>query len=139
MGCAYLIAAIFLFLMVSFLVSGCSPKIIENVRTQIEYRDRVQRDSLYFRDSIYVKEKVKGDTVYLEKYIDRWRYKEKSVHDTTYVAVHDTTTVTKEVEKCLTAVQQMKQDSWWWLVLVLVGLLGYTFRKPLLAIIKRLI
>ena len=42
---------------------------VESVRT--EYRDRWRTDSVYARDSIFLA--VKGDTVWMEKYITRYR------------------------------------------------------------------
>lgn len=112
-------------------LSGCSPRIIEHVRTEIEYRDLVQKDSVFLRDSIWQKEYIKGDTVYLDKYVYKYIYKDKFKTDSVYVAVHDTTTVEKLVEKQLTTIQKAKQNSFWWLVLAVLALLVYTFRKPI--------
>lgn len=121
------------------LASSCSPRIIENVRTEVQYRDRIVRDSLYLRDSIYISEKVKGDTVFMIEYREHWSYKDRFVHDTTYVAQHDTTRVPVEVPAKLTRIQQAKLDSYGFILLALVGLLCWTFRKPLLALLRRLI
>lgn len=120
-------------------LTGCSPKIIESVRTQIEYRDRIQRDSLYVHDSIYVYQHQKNDTVYLDKYVYKYAYKDRFVHDTTYIARHDTTTVVKEVPAKLTKMQQAKLDSYGILVAILLALIIWCLRKPLLALVKRLI
>ena len=59
---------------------------VEKVRTDTTYITKWQRDSVWLHDSIQVTEK--GDTVRIE----RWhtKYVEKQVHDTTYVATHDT-------------------------------------------------
>lgn len=40
----------------------------------------IQRDSIYLRDSIYVREK--GDTIY--KYVEKWRFKLVTTVDTVY-------------------------------------------------------
>ena len=119
------------------LAAACSPRIIESVRTQIEYRDRIQRDSLYVHDSIYVHQHQKNDTVYLDKFVYKYAYKDRFVHDTTYIAHHDTTTVVKEVPAKLTKMQQAKLDSYGILVILLLGLAVWSFRKPLLALAKR--
>lgn len=117
-----------------FLLS-CSPRIIETVRTEKEYIDRwhEKTDSVYVKDSIFIKEK--GDTVYIEKWRERWRYKTDIQIDTFMHEVHDTTTVEVLVEKKLTPMQEVKQKSFWWLVLCVVALLVWTFRKQ----IKKLI
>lgn len=125
------------------LAAACSPRIYEKVRTQIEYRDRIQRDSLYVHDSIYiyVHEHAKNDTVYMyiDKYVYKYAYKDRFVHDTTYIAHHDTTTVVKEVPAKLTKMQQAKLDSYGWLIAILLALALWCLRKPLLSLIKRII
>ena len=52
-------------------------------------------DTIYLRDSVYVREVMKGDTVYLTRtqYRDRWRT--RLVHDT----IRDTQMVEKVIEK----------------------------------------
>jgi lysozyme family protein len=52
---------------------------VESVRT--EYRDNYLRDSVYVRDSIFIK--VKGDTVWIEIY--KYIYKDKFVRDSVYL------------------------------------------------------
>ena len=79
---------------------------VESVRTEIEYRDRWQRDSIHVHDSIHVREK--GDTVF----IDRWHteYKDRLVHDTVYIEKTDSVQVPYPVEKALTRWQSVKQE-----------------------------
>ena len=52
-------------------------------------------DTIYLRDSVYIREVLKGDTVYLTRtqYRDRWRT--RLVHDT----IRDTQIVEKVIEK----------------------------------------
>lgn len=118
------------------LALSCSPRLIDNSTSRVEYRDRTLRDSLYFRDSIYITERQKGDTVYLREYRDRLVWRDKEVHDTVSVEVHDTTTVEKPVPAELTCTQQAKLDSWWWLLAAVLAFGGWTFRKPLASILK---
>lgn len=127
-------------LCIIFVMSGiwsCSPKVITQTRTEYVYQDRVQRDSIYLRDSICVTEKAKGDTVYIEKNILKYIYKDKIRKDTVRIEKHDTTTITKEVkvEKPLSRAQRAKQDAFWWLVLAVAGLGTWTFRKQILRLI----
>lgn len=88
-----------------FVFEGCSPKILQaatSVARDTTYIERIQVDSVYRRDSIYIREK--GDTVfkYVERYRDRFRY----LHDTTYIHKIDTLKLTEtrieEVAKPLT-------------------------------------
>lgn len=123
------------------LLVGCSPKVIETVRTEYVYRDRVERDTTYVKDSIWVKEYVKGDTVRLLEYRDRivFRDRYKTVHDT--VAVHDSVAVerVKEVEKPLSAWKKVRLGAFWWLLAALAGCLVWIFRKPIVKLIKTII
>jgi len=80
----------------------CSCKTIEyvpvvehEVHHDSIYFTKVQRDSVWLHDSIAVKEK--GDTVLIEKW--HTKYREKEVHDTTYVAKTDSVPVPYEVIK----------------------------------------
>ena len=59
------------------------------------YFTQIQRDSVWLHDSISVKEN--GDTVLIEKW--HTKYREKQVHDTTYVAKVDSIPVPYEVIK----------------------------------------
>lgn len=68
---------------------------VEKVRTDTTYITKQQRDSIWLHDSIRVTEK--GDTVRIEKW--HTKYVEKQVHDTTYVAKHDSVPVPYHVEK----------------------------------------
>lgn len=83
------------------LVTACSPRIVEAVRVQRDttYIERLQVDSLYIRDSVFIREK--GDTVY--QYRERIRDRYRFIHDTTFIHRTDTLMVEKErlVEKHL--------------------------------------
>ena len=121
------------------LLAGCSPRIIETVR--VEYRDRVRVDTTYVHDSTWVKEYIKGDTVRVTEFRDRYVYQYRYLRDT--VAVHDTMTVqtVKEVkvEAPIPPGKRMKIRAFWWLVAACGGLLIWTFRKPILALLRRVI
>ena len=79
---------------------------IEKVRNDTTYITKHQRDSIWLHDSVMVCEK--GDTVRIEKW--HTKYIEKQVHDTTYVATHDTIPqpypVTQYVEKPLSKMEK---------------------------------
>ena len=113
-----------------FSLTGCRSRIqyvpVESVRT--EYKDRLQRDSIYVQDSIFVREK--GDTVF----VDRWRYlyRDKLITDT--LIVNDSIRVPYPVEKHLSRWQQTKMDVGGWAIGALSGIsiwgIGYiVFRR----------
>jgi hypothetical protein len=79
---------------------------VESVRTEIEYRDRWQRDSIHVRDSIIVKDK--GDTVF----VDRWHteYKDRRQTDTLFIERTDSIQVPYPVERELSWWESIKQE-----------------------------
>lgn len=88
-GCGYSLAAILLLLLAALFFGSCrSVKYVPVVehRTDSLYITQHHRDSIYLHDSISVKEK--GDTVRIERW--RTKYVRQEVHDTTYIATHDT-------------------------------------------------
>ena len=123
------------------ILPGCSPKIIERVVYQRDTTTVHHRDSIYFRDSVYVKEWLKGDTVYIEKFKDRYIYKDRW-RDSITVRV-DSVTVQEikevKVEKPLSWWQKFRMGAFWWLLAGLAASLVWIFRKPILALLKTLI
>ena len=105
------ISAVIFCIFVCSLFSGC--KSVEYVPV-IEHHTDTLRQYLSIHDSIYIKDSTtvteKGDTVKIEKW--HTKYVEKQVHDTTYVAKHDTIPqpypVEKKVEKHLTVWQSFR-------------------------------
>ena len=88
-----LIFAIFL----GMLTSCKSSKEVEYItKTDTVVNVINKRDSVMLHDSIYEKEYINGDTVYLYKYIERVRYNDILLHDSIYI--NRTDTVTKKVE-----------------------------------------
>lgn len=67
------------------LLASCSvPRTVTRTeyRTDVQYRDRWRTDSVYIRDSVYVRER--GDTVYVDRWRTEWRDREIAVHDTVF-------------------------------------------------------
>lgn len=88
---------------------------VESVHTDTLIVSKWQHDSVYIEtlkhDSILIRES--GDTVYVSRwhteYVDRWR--EKEVHDTTYISRVDSIQVPYPVEKKLTAWQKFRMSA----------------------------
>jgi len=105
---------------------------VETVKYDSIYINKVQVDSVYHRDSIYVVDK--GDTVFLYK--DRYIYKYKDRTDTLYVTNTDSIQVPYPVEKELAKWQQFRMDFGGWaiaaviiIVLIFFGRLVYKLKK----------
>jgi len=126
--CLYL-----LLVLLVIILTGCSPKrqLTEQerndkeIRERIVYRDRVQRDSVFVHDSIYMM--VKGDTVFRDKikYVNVFKYKT----DTAYVCRIDTMyMIKKEVfREELSFRERMKIKSFPYLCTGLVLLAGVAY------------
>lgn len=79
---------------------------VETIKVDTTYINKLQRDSIYMLDSVYVKEK--GDTVLIEKY--KYLYRDKLVRDTMYISKADSIQVPYPVEKELTRWQQFRMN-----------------------------
>lgn len=123
-------------LCIPLLLLACSPKIVEKVRTKYVYMDVHHRDTLITKDSVYIREYLKGDTVFVKKYRDRYVYRDRWRDSVSVKEVHDTTAVEVKVEKPLSFSQKAKISAFWWLLGAVAALLVWTFRKPLWKLIK---
>lgn len=123
------------------LLVSCSPRIIERVQVQRDttYVTAYLRDSVVHRDSIYIKERVAGDTIKITEYRDRWRERVRVQHDTIIRTKCDTIALQRTIEK------KVEQPLGWWkkvrlrafwaiLILALVG-----WRREIYKVIKRYI
>lgn len=79
---------------------------VETIKIDTTYINKLQRDSIYMLDSVYVKEK--GDTVFIEKY--KYLYRDKLVRDTMFISKADSIQVPYPVEKELTRWQQFRMN-----------------------------
>lgn len=103
-----------LFATIAMLAVGCKTKTVTvtvpKVRTDTVIISKLQRDSIWLHDSVYVSEKTENDTVFLE--IKKWhtKYVEKIVRDTTYIAKHDTIPMPYPVE----VIKEVEKELTWW-------------------------
>lgn len=111
-------------LLVGLLLFSCRTNTVyvpvENVRTEKEYIDRWQRDSVYLHDSIFVAQR--GDTIWLEKY--KTLYKEVIRHDSVFV----TDSIRIEVPYPMVEVKEVNRLRTWQILLMCLGgvLIGAT-------------
>lgn len=112
-------------------LAGCKTRHItsESVKTDMQYIDRFHRDSIFIRDSVYIREK--GDTIYLTKW--RTEYRDRFIRDTIYITKTDSINTIVEVvkEKPLSWWQRFKLDAAGRIIAtMLVGVLIYIlYRK----------
>ena len=105
---------------------------VETIRTAYKYIDRLQHDSIYVKDS--VRYYTKGDTVFADKYLYRYKYLVINGVDS-FVKV-DSVQVPYPVEKQLSRWEKVKIELGGWafgviitFVVVIVGWLVYRLKK----------
>lgn len=89
---------------------------VETVRTDSIYVDRYQRDSIYQRDSVFVNRWTAGDTVYQDKVVWKYVYRDKVKYDTVAILRSDTVRVPFPVDRELSKWEQVKLDIGGWTI-----------------------
>lgn len=109
---------------------------METVRTDSIYVDRYQRDSIYQRDSVFVNRWIAGDTVYQDKVVWKYVYRDKIKYDTVAILRSDTLRVPYPVEHKLTKWEEVRLTVGGWaiafiiiVILIVVGCLIYKIKK----------
>lgn len=117
------------FMLIGCFLPACSPKIVEKIKTEYVYQDVHHRDTLITKDSVYIREWLKGDTVYIEKYKDKYVFRDRWRDSISVREVHDTTTVEKKVEREFTWAEKTKMRLFPWLLAAVIGLTAWTTKK----------
>lgn len=115
-------------LVLLLVLCGCRTEYVplEVVRYDSLMMDRLIRDSVFVRDSVYIKEK--GDTVY--KYKNKYVYVYKNKVDTFYAEKIREVDVPVPVERKLSWWERVKLDYAEWVFGVMIGIaLLYALRK----------
>ena len=118
-----------LILLITILVMfGCTKRIyipVTTTITEIEYRDKLVRDSIYFSDSVLIERK--GDTVFNTKI--KYKYISKFIKDT--VSIRDSVYVEKPIEVVKEVNRLTKWQRWRlnFLWVLLAGVIGYIIIK----------
>jgi hypothetical protein len=109
---------------------------VETVRTDSVYVDRYLRDSIYQRDSVLINRWTAGDTVYQDKIVYKYIYRDKVKYDTVAVLRSDTVRVPYPVERKLTKWEQIRLDVGGWAIgvviitiLIVIGCIVYKLKK----------
>ena len=89
---------------------------VEVIKTDSTYINKVQRDSIYQLDSVYIRDK--GDTVLITK--TRYLYRDKLIRDTVYMSRIDSVQAPYPIEKKLTRWQQFRLDVGGWAIIVVM-------------------
>lgn len=105
---------------------------VEIIKSDTTYINKVQRDSIYQMDSIYIVDR--GDTVLITK--TKYLYREKLVRDTVYRSRVDSIQVPYPVEQQFTRWEQIRLDVGGWaiasviiIILIIIGRQIYRLYK----------
>lgn len=123
----------------ALLLASCSPQFVERVKVVTEYRNVYQVDTTIQHDSVYIREWVKGDTVRIVEYRDKYIYRYKTIRDTLVKADSVAVETVREVkvEKPLSWSQRAKLGLFWPFVIAALGLALWVFRKPILGLFTK--
>ena len=109
---------------------------VETVRTDSVYVDRYLRDSIYQRDSVFINRWTAGDTVYQDKVVWKYVYRDKVKYDTVAILRSDTVRVSYPVERKNTKWEQIRLDVGGWAIgvviitiLIVIGCMVYKLKK----------
>lgn len=115
-----------------FMLASCRTEYIpvESVRYDSIYFAKLQKDSIYIQDSIYIKEK--GDTVFVDKF--KYIYKYVNIQDTCFIEKTDSILIPYPIERKLTWWERKTQNLGDWIVeliiiFILYRLLGWLIKK----------
>lgn len=89
---------------------------VEVVRSDTTYINKVQRDSIYQLDSVYILDR--GDTILITK--TKYLYRDKLVRDTVYRSRVDSVQVSYPVERQLTRWEQCRLDVGGWAIVTVI-------------------
>lgn len=109
---------------------------VETVKTDSVYIDRFQRDRIYQRDSVFVNRWTAGDTIYQDKVVWKYVYRDKVKYDTVAILRSDTVRVPYPVERRLTTWEQVRLNVGGWaigaviiFILIVVGIIVYKLKQ----------
>jgi hypothetical protein len=89
---------------------------VEVIKSDTTYINKVQRDSIYQLDSVYILDR--GDTVLITK--TKYLYRDKLVRDTVYMSKTDSIQVPYPVERKLTKWEQFRLDVGGWAIVTVI-------------------
>ena len=119
---------------------GALRKQIETVYLRdTTYISKVQVDSVFKRDSIFMREKNDTIYVYKEKVRDRYRLLRDTVYQHSVDSVYEDKVREVKVEKQLNAWQKFRLRGFWVLAAMVGGYVVWKYRKHLFRVLTKLV
>lgn len=113
-------------------LSGCSRTVyvpVEKVRTDTVFRSAASVDTTYLRDSIHVEIHAKADTVFVTKYKEHVRWRDRVRTDTVYATRTDSVAVPYPVERKLSRWEQARLDFGGAAIIAVLAVVVFFFGK----------
>ena len=132
-GCFPQVAVMFVVAIVVATLCSCKSSqvtVVERVRTDTCYISKEKKDSIYVRDSVFLHEYTKGDTIYVEKTRVNLVTQERLRIDTVYKVKLDSVPVPYPV------VKEVNRLTWWQEIFAWAG--GITLFVILAAVVIKL-
>lgn len=98
---------------------------VPSVSVDSVYVDRWLRDSVYLHDSVYVNQWTQGDTVFVDKIVTKYQYKDRWRYDTVAIVRVDSVQVPYPVEKQLTKWEEFKHGFQWFFIGVVIAAVSW--------------
>lgn len=120
-----LIALLMAILVIISLLVGCTTTryvTVPSVSVDSVYADRWQHDSVYLLDSVFVNRWMAGDTVFVDKVVTKYKYKDRWRYDTMAIMKTDSVRVPYPIEKDLGWWERTRLDAFPVLIVAVVVL-----------------
>ena len=120
-----MIALLMAILVIISLLVGCTTTryvTVPSVSVDSVYADRWQHDSVYLLDSVFVNRWMAGDTVFVDKVVTKYKYKDRWRYDTMAVMKTDSVRVPYPIEKDLGWWERTRLDAFPVLIVAVVVL-----------------
>lgn len=113
-------------------LSGCSRTVyvpVEKVRTDTVFRSAASVDTTYLRDSIHVEIHARADTVFVTKYKEHVRWRDRVMTDTVYATRTDSVAVPYPVERKMSRWEQARLDFGGAAIIAVLAVVVFFFGK----------
>lgn len=137
---------LFIIATLMLMCSCTTTKVVEVPKIHTEYITNHTTDSIFLKDSIYVNQYIKGDTIFKEKEVIKYRGKSSTSKDTVHIidtipklVKYDNPELLKKIEesKAQIAVEKKMKKDLTYALIVSIILLFVTNYKVVWAIIKK--
>lgn len=115
--------------LMSISLASCTKTIYVQGESKTEYVYQERIDTTYHKDSVYIKEVIKGDTIRLTEYRWRDRFRYISTTDTIYQCDSCIVQVPVEVVRYDHKMNGCQRFFFWFGIVAMIGIIGYVWYR----------